>query len=124
MAPDKASAKDAALGKLNNLRLEVSIMLRDGLGSDANARTAEIQQIGQDIAGRYIEAVDANRGLEPSLSQSNQYHFDVFSAHGLSSETYGGTPLGYSPNGIGKALGDAQSVIINDVFDYCGGCDL
>jgi hypothetical protein len=83
------------LGRAANGRLFQALMVRDfdrGLppASVATAN-AEMNQIGVGIMRAYVNAVRAFGTANPV--QVADYHFQVFGAHGLPRNTFGGTPL-------------------------------
>lgn len=107
-------------GEFATLWLRMQMILRDG-GSNP------IQKIEADFIGLEIEqgmrsTIALNNGGDVTIPQSNVIHYNVFSGHGLPSNTYGGTPFGYAPSGPMKAWGDATSVLVNEIFGYCGRC--
>lgn len=115
-----------ALAWVNLNRLKDAIQIRDAplLGSGTNlAPGAELKMIGVEVMQAYVASTDSSGGFVPTLSQSAEFHYRVFQSHNLPSTVYGATPLGYGPSGQGRAWGDWQSKVVNDVFSYCApGC--
>lgn len=120
-----ASTQMKALAWVNIQRLNDAIALRDGTWSlfSDNVNQTELNSIGNDVMNQYVRQVDRNRGTIPTLTQSADFHYQVFAAHRLPSGTYGGTPFGYGSTGLGKSWGDFQAKATNAIFSYCTpGC--
>ncbi|MEP6899277.1 MAG: RHS repeat-associated core domain-containing protein [Rhodanobacter sp.] len=117
------STLNSVLAKVNMFRLTNGLWERDDFEKPRDSYGMEIHAIGVQIAQAYTATVDNNGGYVPTLSQSENFHYQIFESHGLSSATYGGTPFGYSPSGIGHLWGNVQAQYLNWRFHYCSpGC--
>jgi RHS repeat-associated protein len=107
------------LAKVNMFRLTNALWERDDFERPRSSYGSEIHVIGVQIAQAYTTTVDNNGGYVPTLSQSISFHYQIFQSHNLPSTTYGGTPFGYRPSGIGQQWGNVQARYLNWRFHYC-----